>query len=491
MHVAATTLETPQERPILSSLSMLSKVTERAALPGSRAHERLQLVRRAAEILSETAGDSERLWERFSSALLQLCGAQAISVAIRRVPEGKFDVREHRFERLPRASQRAARRFLKRALSSQATEIEQVTLGYSIAAPARFGTTIVGSICAHFMEKADEELIPLLDSCALYAGARLEHDRVLASTEYYAHLAFTDALTGVANRRRFDEALQGECAKMRRSEKSLSVLMIDVDYFKAYNDRYGHQGGDLCLRQVAQCLLEAVKRPTDILARYGGEEFAVILPDTDERGAARVAQSLLASVSAANLLHEGSSLGRVSISVGGACVSGSATVSPLTMIRTADAALYKAKDEGRNRFSSAFSSPARDTAPALRVAGTAESTLPLQVARLIGRETESRDIESLLVKSRVVTVTGAGGAGKTRVALKAAADVASAYSDGVRFLDLGRLATSGFAVAALATAAGIAQGTLASAVDALRTKQMLLVFDNCEHILEEAAQIAA
>ena len=322
-------------------------------------------------------------------------------------------------------------------------------------------------------------------------GARLEHEGVLASTEHYARLALSDALTGVANRRRFDEAMQLECAQVRRTGRPLSALMIDVDYFKAYNDRYGHQAGDLCLSQVARCLLEAVKRPTDIVARYGGEEFAMILPDTDERGADVVAQSLLSNVSAANLLHEGSSLGRVSISIGGICIPGLSVAAPTALIRAADAALYEAKNSGRNRFCAAFLPPSASTDPPLRMGATTESTLPLQVTRFIGRVAESRAIEELLTRSRIVTVTGPGGAGKTRVALKAAADAVRHFDDGARFLDFGRLVDEDLAVATLTSALGLSQCTLATAIDELRPKRLLLIFDNCEHVLARAAQMAA
>lgn len=159
-----------------------------------------------------------------------------------------------------------------------------------------------------------------------------------------------DWLTGLANRRRFDEMLQQEWGRARRDETSLAVLMIDVDYFKPFNDTYGHQAGDACLQQVAKAISGVVHRPGDLPARYGGEEFVVVLPQTDAKGAAQVGERMRAAVEALRLQHVKSRASdRVTISVGAASVIPPEKGEPATLIAAADQALYQAKREGRNR----------------------------------------------------------------------------------------------------------------------------------------------
>jgi diguanylate cyclase (GGDEF)-like protein len=163
-------------------------------------------------------------------------------------------------------------------------------------------------------------------------------------------LTATDSLTGVANRRRFDEALDHEWRRAARINAPLACIMIDIDHFKAFNDRYGHLQGDACLRQIAHSLVGTVRRAGDIVARYGGEEFAVVLPGTTQVGAVRVAEQLRAGVEALRLPNDASPTAPyVTISCGVTTVTPAAGINPQTLVAGADRALYNAKRRGRNR----------------------------------------------------------------------------------------------------------------------------------------------
>lgn len=162
-----------------------------------------------------------------------------------------------------------------------------------------------------------------------------------------AQLAATDALTGVANRRALDQVLSHEWSRAQRSGKPLSVLMIDADHFKAFNDRHGHQVGDDALRTVAKVISESIRRPADLVARYGGEEFAVVLAETDQAGALQIAESIRATVE--RLPPTKGDKSPVTVSIGLSTWSGAPEESLKTLLFAADKALYQAKERGRNR----------------------------------------------------------------------------------------------------------------------------------------------
>ena len=166
-----------------------------------------------------------------------------------------------------------------------------------------------------------------------------------------AHLLSTDAMTGIPNRRRFDAALEREWRRCQRAGAPLSLLMIDVDHFKAYNDHCGHPQGDACLRQIAQLLVGTIKRPGDIVARYGGEEFVVLMPDIGAAGALAVANKLAAALRHADITHPRSPAGpRMTISIGAATARNIAG-EPAALVEFADRLLYAAKAAGRNQIS--------------------------------------------------------------------------------------------------------------------------------------------
>jgi diguanylate cyclase (GGDEF)-like protein len=162
--------------------------------------------------------------------------------------------------------------------------------------------------------------------------------------------AARDPLTGVANRRSFDEAMAREWERSQRTATPLSLLLVDIDHFKRHNDQYGHQAGDECLRRVAAVLAAQARRRGDLIARYGGEEFAVLLPETGVEAAAAVAERLRASVAAIVLPYKTSGGGHaVTVSVGVACVVPEAARRPAELIAASDQALYTAKAVGRNQ----------------------------------------------------------------------------------------------------------------------------------------------
>ncbi|WP_163831042.1 GGDEF domain-containing response regulator [Spartinivicinus ruber] len=161
-----------------------------------------------------------------------------------------------------------------------------------------------------------------------------------------------DVLTGVANRNGLYEAVQKELKRSRRRNSPLCLMMIDVDYFKQYNDTYGHLGGDECLRLVAQTIKRQLRRPVDLVARFGGEEFVILLPDTRLTGGRQIGESLLEAIREAKIPHEGSPVAEIlTVSAGLAANEYAINDYQLNdLLDQADAALYKAKSEGRNRL---------------------------------------------------------------------------------------------------------------------------------------------
>ena len=164
-------------------------------------------------------------------------------------------------------------------------------------------------------------------------------------------LATTDRITGIANRYRLEDFLKQEWGNAIRNQLDMSVIMIDIDYFKYYNDTYGHVEGDHCLKKVAQTIKSSLKRSKDLVARYGGEEFIVILPDVNLSGAQKVAQNIRSQVNALNIPHLASKISdRLTISLGVASAIPSINSQAETLIKAADQALYLAKAQGRDHI---------------------------------------------------------------------------------------------------------------------------------------------
>ena len=197
-------------------------------------------------------------------------------------------------------------------------------------------------------------------SVRLDVTASIKAGRALAdANEQLARLSTTDGLTSVANRRFFDLSLSSEWQRSTRNREPLSLLMIDIDHFKLYNDRYGHLAGDECLRRVAQVLDDCIRRSGEVVARYGGEEFAVLLPGTNIEGAVIVAQRCLDRMTQASIPHADSPTSpRLTLSIGVATLVPPPGGKPTTLLEHADIALYEAKRAGRARHACSASAAA-------------------------------------------------------------------------------------------------------------------------------------
>jgi diguanylate cyclase (GGDEF)-like protein/PAS domain S-box-containing protein len=213
----------------------------------------------------------------------------------------------------------------------------------------RDGTTFVANLTARWLYFDGEEV---LFSVFQDITDRKLSERSLAQAKREMEiLASRDGLTGIANRRLFDEQLEIEWKRGLREDLPLSLIIADIDFFKAYNDTNGHLAGDDCLKKVAKVLRGCLRRPTDLLARYGGEEFAAILPNTGIEGAFRLAVSMKARVKALAIAHPNSKVAEhVTVSLGVASMQPKRDSSHSELIEAADRALYEAKREGRDRI---------------------------------------------------------------------------------------------------------------------------------------------
>lgn len=206
------------------------------------------------------------------------------------------------------------------------------------------GSSALCTLLSYRDEKQKRRMF--LQSCLL----EMDRARVSALAEELEQMSLVDSLTGLANRRQFDQVYAREWARCQRESKPLALIFLDVDHFKDYNDYFGHQRGDDCLRKLSQVFADAARRPADLAARYGGEEFVILLPETSTVAARQIAEALAQRVQGMGIPHPASQCaGEVTVSAGVAVMRPTAEHDPMELVRLADKALYEAKQTGRNR----------------------------------------------------------------------------------------------------------------------------------------------
>lgn len=204
----------------------------------------------------------------------------------------------------------------------------------------------------HVVRKENGEVDSLIGFMFDISERKKTEQELLTLQKKLEELSFKDGLTGIANRRMFDSILETEWADARRNQSPVSLIMLDIDYFKQYNDEYGHIQGDICLTRVAGILNSASSRPRDFVARIGGEEFAIILPETDEASARKVAERCKSAIEQERIPHAKSGVSDfLTLSIGLATRVPAQTDKALSLVEQADKSLYQAKHQGRDRIS--------------------------------------------------------------------------------------------------------------------------------------------
>jgi diguanylate cyclase (GGDEF)-like protein len=251
--------------------------------------------------------------------------------------------------------------------------LEQFQIKAQVIIPLMNGKTLWGLLCIHqcghtrewttsevqFVKQLAAQFSVALTHADLLAQTRSQAEQLTQTLNALQHanlqleeLARLDALTQIPNRRHFDEVLNREWQRLRREGQTLSLILFDIDYFKLYNDSYGHQAGDRCLKDIAHAAQQVLKRSTDLLARYGGEEFSVILPNTEPVNAIEVAKQIQNAVRELAIPHPNASSGKpiVTVSLGIANQVPTMDKTPSDLLAEADQALYDAKNQGRDRW---------------------------------------------------------------------------------------------------------------------------------------------
>lgn len=464
-----------------------------------RSARNLEIVRQTAEILASGSELSET-FERFCLMLARFIDASVVYIAVKH-PDGisidfAYDHGEASHPHRLVDPQSQTRRVVETGEAIFIGSVEELDgpviplkgaedSQSAIFVPLRVGPDPIGVLSAQTARRNaySREDLYLLATCALYVSVAVAADAVRSEKEQLASMASCDALTGVANRRAFDQRLRDDWMRAQRESGWISVLLLDVDWFKRFNDAYGHVAGDACLRHVAQAAQSCVTRESDLFARYGGEEFAAVLWATDASGAATVAERMLNAVRTLDAPHAESPYGRVTVSVGVASVKAAGINDPRAIVKAADAALYAAKVAGRD----CLRLDALGDAGAL--ARSVRSNVHALPRALVGRVTEIVALGDLLRSARIVSVVGEPGVGKTRLAVAVAQRRMHAYPDGVWLVDCSVVSEARSLDAFVLGIAGIGQGIGETPRQALlrglAEKRMMVVFHGCDAMREQ------
>lgn len=361
----------------------------------------------------------------------------------------------------------------------------------AVFVPLKFGTEIIGalSVQSEQPDAYNEDDVALLQTCALYLSVRIHQAQIESQSARLENIASTDSLTGVANRRWFNQRLSAEWRRAIRRRSGITLMLMDVDFFKPFNDTYGHVAGDAALQQVATTLASCLSRSEDAFARYGGEEFIAILPETDLNGALQIAERMRAAVYDLGIAHSGSLLGRLTISAGVAHQLPARGSSPEVLVEAADAALYDAKRNGRNRVAA---ENYRSDAPPAYPAKKFRHNLPPVRGRTFGRAEEIQRIRALLRVTRLLTIAGPAGCGKSRHVVETALRDISRYPDGVYYLDCSVITDPRYLNVKIASILGVRETPLVppdlAVAEFLKAKRALVIFDNCDSVIGACAQ---
>lgn len=365
-------------------------------------------------------------------------------------------------------------------------------LGTAITLPLMAQTNAIGTfrIVRNNGQQFSTAETECLETVALNLASRLNVAEITSEKDHYAALAGIDPLTGIPSRREFTARFESEWSRGVRQGGLLSVLMIDVDLFKQYNDHHGHIAGDECLHLIAQILAHSIARPGDTVARYGGEEFAVILPQTDNAGAVALAEKMRSAIAAQRIAHGASPREIVTVSIGAATQTPLQSAGSLELLELADMALYTAKQSGRNMVvgDQYRTDVAHTGKPPI------QTNLPHVPSKFFGRLAELDAIEYLFTQTRALTITGIAGIGKTRVALEFARRTMQNFPDGIWFVDIARITDAELVVGSvmyvLSQNEEPGKQPLATLVRRIRERRMLIVLDNCQRLIEECATVA-